>query len=405
MNPDNLESEESKEKTGGSQAPQNEKRPVQAEAVQKKDELSQKFSPEKDGKKPVKASRKGLIIKCVAVVIVLAGLLVVLAIQLLNTGKRNEDASPAASGSSLEQESVSNSKPGLQAETVTPEEIQPAGTAEPTEAPAPSVVEVQKLSPDTVYSSHAILVRLRDHAVMLDKGAADRIYPASMTKIMTALVAIENLPDLEEQITLTAEQINPLYEEGASMAGFSAGETVTVRDLLYGVMLPSGADACVALADRIAGSEAGFVELMNQKAQELALSDTHFVTDSGLHDDNHYSTCADLARLLENALLNETFRTVFTAHDYTCTPTEYHPEGLYLASTMFQKMDTDTLSNGAVIEGGKTGYTDEAQLCLASLAVIQGEEYILVTAHAEGNHHTEQFNILDAYSVYGQITG
>ena len=160
MNPDNLESEESKEKTGGSQAPQNEKGPVQAEAVQKKDELSQKFSPEKDGKKPVKASRKGLIIKCVAVVIVLAGLLVVLAIQLLNTGKRNEDASPVASGSSLEQESVSNSKPGLQAETVTPEEIQPAGTAEPTEAPAPSVVEVQKLSPDTVYSSHAILVRL-----------------------------------------------------------------------------------------------------------------------------------------------------------------------------------------------------------------------------------------------------
>ena len=72
---------------------------------------------------------------------------------------------------------------------------------------------------------------------------------------------------------------------------------------------------------------------------------------------------------------------------------------------MFQKMDTDTLGNGAVIEGGKTGYTDEAQLCLDSLAVIQGDEYILVTAHAEGNHYTEPYHILDAYTVYGQITG
>ena len=168
-------------------------------------------------------------------------------------------------------------------------------------------------------------------------------------------------------------------------------------------MLSSGADACVALAERIAGSEQGFVELMNQKAQELGLANTHFVTDSGLHDDNHYSTCSDLAMLLNYALKNDTFRMIFSSHDYTCAPTEYHPEGLYLASTLFGKMKSDTLENGAVIEGGKTGFTDEAQLCLASLAKIQGEEYILVTAYAKGNHHTEPYHILDACAVYAQI--
>ncbi len=263
--------------------------------------------------------------------------------------------------------------------------------------------EEQYIAPDSIYSSYALLIRLSDHAILLDKGGEDRIYPASMTKIMTALVAIEALPDLDEKIQLTAEQINPLYLEGASLAGFSAGETVTVRDLLYGVMLPSGAEACVALADRIAGSEADFVALMNQKAQELGLTNTHFVTDSGLHDDNHYTTCGELASLLEYALSNATFRTIFTAHSYTCTPTEEHPEGLYLASTLFQKLEADTLENGAVIEGGKTGYTEEAQLCLASLASFQGQEYILVTAHAEGNHYTEQFHIADACSIYGQL--
>ena len=112
------------------------------------------------------------------------------------------------------------------------------------------------------------MVRRSDGAVLLDKGSRERIYPASMTKILTAIVAIENLPNLDEQITVTAEQINPLYEEGASLAGFSAGETVTVRDLLYGVLLPSGAEACVAVAERVAGSEAAFVDLMNQKVQE-----------------------------------------------------------------------------------------------------------------------------------------
>ena len=124
----------------------------------------------------------------------------------------------------------------------------------PTDTPAPTP-EPLEISTEGLHSDYALLLRLRDDAVLMDKAGTEQMYPASMTKIMTALLAIENLPNLDEQITVTAEEINPAYELGASMAGFNAGETVTVRDLLYGVLLPSGAEACAALADRVAGSE------------------------------------------------------------------------------------------------------------------------------------------------------
>ena len=338
-----------------------------------------------------RARRNRMILKCLLVAVLLVILIVLMTSLLLN--KRGEN-SPAATGSSV---SFENSSGELQTDSSVPETTV-TDTPTPTPSPTPQII-----SGDSLYSTNAVMVRRSDGAVLLDKGSRERIYPASMTKILTAIVAIENLPNLDEQITVTAEQINPLYEEGASLAGFSAGETVTVRDLLYGVLLPSGAEACVAVAERVAGSEAAFVDLMNQKVQELSLTDTHFVTDSGLHDDNHYTTCADIAAILEYALQNETFRTVFTAHDYTTAPTEYHPEGLYMENTMFQNLESDTLSNGGVIEGGKTGFTDEAQLCLASLASVYDQEYILVTAHAEGNHYTEPYHVLDAVNAYSQI--
>ena len=348
-----------------------------------------------------RARRNRLIAKCLLVGVLLAVLIILLVTQLAGGGeeKTPQTVTESSLQGSLTQGSLAEDSAGDSGDT--PDV--PTGTPSPTATPAP---EPQVISGDSLYSSNAIMVRRSDGAVLLDKGSQDRIYPASMTKILTAIVAIENLPDLDEQITITAEQINPLYEQGASLAGFNAGETATVRDLLYGVLLPSGAEACVALADRVAGSEQAFVELMNQKVSELSLENTHFVTDSGLHDDNHYTTCADMAAILEYALQNETFRTVFTARDYTTAPNDYHPEGLYMESTMFQSLEalgTEALNNGGVIEGGKTGFTDEAQLCLASVASVYDQEYILITAHAEGNHYTEPYHVMDAVNAYGQI--
>ncbi len=254
------------------------------------------------------------------------------------------------------------------------------------------------------YSAHGEVIRVSDGAVIARKAEEERTYPASLTKIMTAYVAIENLEDLQEEITLPAEMFEKLWAEGASMAGFAPGETVTAMDLLYGVMLPSGADSCIALADKISGSEEAFVELMNQKAQELGMKGTHFTNSSGLHDENHYTTVHDLGILLMEALKNDTFRQIFTARTYTTTPTQVNPSGITFEASVFKNMNTDQSARATgVIQGGKTGYTQEAGLCLASMGTVGGEEFLVITTGAQGSHETVQFNIEDALNLYAAI--
>ena len=151
------------------------------------------------------------------------------------------------------------------------------------------------------------------------------------------------------------------------------------------------------------GSEDNFAALMNQKATELGMKNTHFTNPTGLTDTEHYSSAADMAKLLQAALHNATFRTIFTAEHYTTTATAQHPEGVSLTSTLLGKLDGTELPEGAQIEGGKTGYTAAAGLCLASLATVNGKEYILVTLAAPGDHGTEQYNIRDAVQVYQKL--
>lgn len=277
-------------------------------------------------------------------------------------------------------------------------------TETPTPTPTPAPEPLPQVSLESIYSKSAILVRLSDGQVVAEKNADQQLFPASMTKMMTAVVALEHLDNLEESIALPQEIFTPLYEEGASMAGFAPGDQVKALDLLYGVMLPSGAECCIGLADAIAGSEAAFADLMNAKAQELGMEATHFVTSTGLHDPDHYTTVRDLTKLLSYALNNETFRTIYCTKTYTTDPVASAPEGLYFESSMFKKMDSSAV-NGGEIEGGKTGYTSDAGLCLASLAKIQDTEYICVTAGADGNTYTEPYHIYDAENIYNQIQG
>ncbi len=266
-------------------------------------------------------------------------------------------------------------------------------------APGASAVSVDLSG---IYSTYALLTDRDTGAVIGERNSKDRIYPASMTKIMTAILAIEETADLSASVTLPYEIYDSLYAEGASMAGFEPGETAALEDLVYGILLPSGAECCLTFANRIAGSEAAFAELMNQKAAELGMADTHFCNSTGLHDPNHYTTVADIAVLLRYALDNPTFREIFTSSRHSVSPTAQHPEGFTFFSTMFQYMSTAEVTGGEIL-GGKTGYTEEAGLCLASLASVNGKEYILVTAKADGSHETEQFHILDAQNVYNQL--
>lgn len=253
-----------------------------------------------------------------------------------------------------------------------------------------------------LHSPYAVLVELDSGKVLAEHNSEDKIYPASLTKIMTAVLAIENTDDLNQTVTLPYDIFEPLYAENASMAGFQPGEEATLKELLYGILLPSGAECCIAFADRVAGSEEAFVEKMNEKAAEIGMSNTHFCNVTGLHNSDHYSTVEDISVLLQYALQYEDFRQAFSSSRYSTHPTSQHPDGFTFYSTMFMYMDSTEVVGGEII-GGKTGYTEEAGLCLASLANVNGRDYILVTAKANGTHQTEQFHILDAIDVYSQI--
>mgnify|MGYP004626200521 CR=1 FL=1 len=261
----------------------------------------------------------------------------------------------------------------------------------------------RRVTLDGLNSPHAILLRADSGEVLAEKDADSTIYPASMTKMMTALLAIEANPDLDTPVTLPEEIFPALQAQNASLAGFQAGETATVRDLLYGAMLPSGAECCEALAREVSGSEEAFVARMNQKAAELGMTATHFCNPTGLHEPEHVSTVRDMARLLQAAMQNETFRAILSAGRYTVPATDLHPEGFTMTSTFWAELGDVSLRKVQFL-GGKTGYTSAAGLCLASAAQVKGKRYILVTAGAKGNHGTEPYHIEDAVRVYRQLT-
>lgn len=253
-----------------------------------------------------------------------------------------------------------------------------------------------------LYSQNAILVDLETNEQLLEMNSEEIVFPASLTKIMTAIVALEYLPSLEEAIQVDADMFDYLEAENASVAGFYPNEIVKAEDLLFGVMLPSGADASIGIANYIAGSESNFVDLMNEKAEMLGMKNTHFMNTTGLHHPNHYSTVRDISILVQYALNNPNFREIFTSKQHSTMPTNMHPEGITFDSTLFRKLENPAFGNGEIL-GGKTGYTGEAGLCLASLATINGTEYILVTTGARGDNHTEPFHIMDAISVYQEL--
>ncbi|MDR1070253.1 MAG: D-alanyl-D-alanine carboxypeptidase [Gracilibacteraceae bacterium] len=228
-------------------------------------------------------------------------------------------------------------------------------------------------------SANAYLLRLSDGGVLLDYDAGARVFPASLTKIMTALVVIESGIDMEETVTISRGLLTRLEAEDASTAGFGAGDSVKVRDLLYGVILPSGAECSEALAVAVAGSVGDFVQMMNTTAYRLELRNTNFSNPTGLHDDSQFSSARDMAELLRYAMLNETFRSVFLTKDYVSAPTGRHPQGLAMQNRVAKNLAVALMPE---VFSCKTGYTRQAGICLASYLIVGGEEYIFVTMGA-----------------------
>lgn len=296
-----------------------------------------------------------------------------------------------------------NSNDELTAAAPTSTQTQGTTATEPivTEPTYPSVSYAQMTSDtktigEEISCQYGILVDVEHHTILAERGSTMRIYPASLTKMMTLIVALESDVSMEDTFTFTEEMIAPLVDQSASRAGFLPGETISFRDLLYGAALPSGADATLAIASMVAGNEIAFAEKMNQKAAAIGMQNTHFMNASGLHDVNHYSTLQDLALLVEYGCYNEMFRTLLATYQYTTAATPQNPTGLLLESTMFSRMYGNEV-DGLTIQGGKTGFTNEAGNCLASFVQKDGKQYIGVLTMGQSKWRP----IFDTFTLYG----
>lgn len=248
-----------------------------------------------------------------------------------------------------------------------------------------------------LYSTNYIFLDADTGQVLSAKKQDEQISIASLTKMMTVLLAIENSSSLNQTVTITDEMIDGLYEEQASVAGYVTGDTATILDLCYAAAIPSAADAANALAIQIGGSFEKFYQMMNDKAAQLEMDHTVFKSAHGLDREGQYSTVEDVSKLLRYALQNPTFKEVFSTKEHTTQATTYYPFGIPLASTIWAYADTYgyNLTN---LSGGKTGYTLQAGRCIAYWATVNDMNIIAVTAGASTN--VEQYsNLSDAQTA------
>lgn len=247
-------------------------------------------------------------------------------------------------------------------------------------------------SPSDVDSEAGILLSMSDHQVLYSKNAFERLYPASTTKIMTALLAIK-YGNLDDEVTVTQEAV--ITEAGATLCEIKPGDVLTMRQLLYGLMLPSGNDAGAAIAMHMSGSIEAFADLMNQEAARLGATDTHFVNPHGLHDENHYTTAYDLYLMFNEALKYPEFRVVTKTTAYAASYKDkdgntvnrtWEGGNWYLTG----KRETP---EGLSVFSGKTGTTQAAGCCLVmatregGLHESGGKEYVSVVMKAANRNN------------------
>lgn len=258
------------------------------------------------------------------------------------------------------------------------------------------------ISYENIKSTNAAVINKNTNKIIIGKNPQDKIYPASMTKVMTAIIGLENIKNLNRRVTITGDIISHCNANGLSVSGFEEGDKPKIIDLLYGILLESGGEASIALAKEVSGSENDFTKLMNEKAMEIGMVNTHFSNSTGITDSENYSTSEDIALLFDYALKNNQFKKIITTKEYTARGIE----GIFTKHTvynrLFQKRNLLDI-NKEYIQGGKTGYTEAAGLCLVSFGVVNNNEYIIVTAGADGDSTTPQYNLLDSFKLYKEL--
>lgn len=265
------------------------------------------------------------------------------------------------------------------------------------------VMPTDKFKDLELYSKNIYVYNLTDNKKELSIDARRKVAPASLTKIMTCLVALENIDDLSAIAPIDKDTYQKMVRENSSMAGFYGNEQTTYRDLLYGTILASGGECANSLAVNVSGDVSTFVSLMNEKAKEIGLKNTTFKNPDGLDEKNHYSTAEDLSRLLKYSLNNANFRAIFTRETYTSKPTIDHSKGIVIKSTVLEKLHGYN-QNGFKILGGKSGTTKEAGHCWATLVEKNGKQYIcIVMGSPIRDNKTNDEHILDTLNIMEKI--
>lgn len=267
------------------------------------------------------------------------------------------------------------------------------------EAPADAPDAVQDgdgAQPPEIVCKGAILVELNSDSTVYEYNADARLYPASLTKIMTCLLALEH-GNLSDMITIDGSLIADL-DADASAIGFVGGEELSLEELLYCVMVASGNDASIVVADHIGGSVQAFVDMMNQKAQELGCTDTHFMNPDGLHDDDHYTTARDMSIITKAALQSETFRAICSTSVHELPATGVSSEQMLYTTNYFLSTIITPRYYWEKVSGVKTGFTTPAGRCLVSLAEQGDYSYLCVLMGGETTYDE------DDAPIYGSFT-
>lgn len=241
-----------------------------------------------------------------------------------------------------------------------------------------------------IHSNKFLIYDLTDDKILQEKGLTDQTSIASLTKIVTTIVAIEKNQDLNKKITVTSIMLAGIPSD-ASVAGLKIGDNLSIMDLLYASMLPSGADATQVLAFISSGSVKEFVNSMNELAKKVGATNTNFVNVTGYDINNHYSTLDDLVKIIKYALNNETFKTIFETKEYTLS----NSKKIY--STIKKYNESMGLDTSRII-GSKTGYTGSAGICIAATIKSSNHDILIITLGAPyvyGNF----YNLKDALDL------
>ncbi|MGI6010373.1 MAG: D-alanyl-D-alanine carboxypeptidase family protein [Ruminococcus sp.] len=246
-----------------------------------------------------------------------------------------------------------------------------------------------------INNEKGLLLDVDNSEVMFAQNIHEKAYPASITKIITAILAIK-YGDMDDVVTISQDAVT--LEEGSTMCGFQAGDLVTMDDLFHGLLINSGNDAAMAIAEHLGGSVEHFVEMMNEEALALGATNTHFVNPTGLHDDNHYTTAYDIYLMFNEALNYDYFVEVMQMSSYTLTVTRGSEEvQIYVDSTDQYLTGVESAPAGVTVLGGKTGTTSKAG---SNLAILSQNEYgapyisIVLTAATKADLYEDMNQLL-----------